>query len=74
MYRVSFVLWSELRCDTSSWCMDVHRAARWGPSSTNDLAGLEALLNHVRHMTVSGDYDECATSVEYNIFLVNVVV
>ena len=30
-----------------------HRAVIWGPSSTDDLAGLDALLDGVRQMTVS---------------------
>ena len=46
------------------------------PSSSEVMAGLEALLNGVPRMTVivSGDFDECVTSVEYNTFHVNFVV
>ena len=46
-------------------------------SSTDDLAGLVALLNvSDSHdcVIVSGDFDECVTSVEYITFHVNFVV
>ena len=49
--RVSFVLWSERRCAACSLCVDVHRAVRLDPSSTDDLAGLEALLDDVPRTT-----------------------
>ena len=42
--RVYFVLWSERRCEACSWCVNVHLAVRRDPESTDDLAGLEALL------------------------------
>ena len=37
------------------------------PSSSEEMVGLEALLNGVPRMTVivSGDFDECVTSVDY---------
>ena len=39
----SFVLWLARRCAACSWCVGVPRNVGRNPSSTNDLAGLEAL-------------------------------
>ena len=50
--RASFGLCSERRCAACSWHVGVPRAMRRNPSSTDVLAGLEALLDRVPRETV----------------------
>ena len=50
--RTSFYLCSERRCAACSWRVGVPRAMRRNPSSTDVLAGLEALLDRVPRETV----------------------
>ena len=70
------MLWSKRRCEACSKNVGVPRGVLLrDPSSSEEMAGLEALLNGVPRMTVivSGDFDECVTSVEYT-FHVNFAV
>ena len=72
-HRVPFVMWSELRSEACSWCVDVglHCGLRLDPSLTDDLAGLDALFGRcATHdcVTVWRDVDESVTSVDYIYF------
>ena len=70
------LMWSKRRCEACSKSVGVPRGVLLrDPSSSEEMAGLEAPLNGLPRMTVivSGDFDECVTSVEHTLH-VNVAV